>query len=137
MLKCFLQFIMHWKVRFWHDRVSITEVWISGHSVFASVCVQVRQWGARKLHPYNSDAQRLFFMYAQFGINFRFWGHNDSIFLLFCYWLVLLVWLVCLVPWPVGTLAIFWQLAHCPYHASTWLRPGCTSLATIQSSHKE
>ena len=34
---------------------------ISVHSVFPSVYVQVRQWGAWKLHPYNSSAKKSVF----------------------------------------------------------------------------
>ena len=36
----------------------------SVYSVFPSVYVWVRQWGAWKLHPYNSDAQKPIFYHV-------------------------------------------------------------------------
>ena len=41
------------------------EISISEHSVFPSVFILVSQWGAWKLHPYNSDAQKLFYYQCQ------------------------------------------------------------------------
>ena len=58
MLKHFPQLIVHLKVMFWYDRVPKMEIWISEHSVFPSVYIQVRQQGAWKLHLYNFNAQK-------------------------------------------------------------------------------
>ena len=43
-------------------KVPEIEIWISEHSVFPSVYVQVKQQGAWKLHPYKSNAQMLFLL---------------------------------------------------------------------------
>ena len=57
---------------------------ISVHSVFPLVCVQVRQWGAWKLHPCNFDAQKFHVLshnipiQLNFGIDMQFSGHDAS-----------------------------------------------------------
>ena len=44
-------------VKLWHDSAPTKQILISVHGVFPSVYVWVRQRGAWKLHPYNSDAK--------------------------------------------------------------------------------
>ena len=44
--------------------VPYEQIFISVHSVFSLVYVQVRQWGAQKLHPYNSNAQKLIYYHV-------------------------------------------------------------------------
>ena len=104
-------------VWFWHDRVPETEPWISVHSVFPSVYVQVRQQGAWKLHPYNSVTQKLFLI-AQFGTSFEFRGLQ--IYILFL--LVIITISTISMVSAVSTLVskhFFYSFAHYPHHTKS------------------
>ena len=64
------------------------------------------RWGNEEPGNYTHISlmpRNCFTIYAQFGNNFKFWGHNDCIFVCFWWWLVLLVWLVQLIAWPAST----------------------------------
>ena len=56
-----LFFYITYIVWLWHDSALQSKILISVHSVFPSVYVWGRQWGAWSLHPYNSDAQKFMF----------------------------------------------------------------------------
>ena len=61
-------FSIHSIVRFQCDGALKSKIKISVHGLFPMVYVQVRQWGAWKLHPYNSSTQILILIYAHLTI---------------------------------------------------------------------
>ena len=73
------------------------------------------RWGNEEPGNYTHiiPLPRDYFIYAQFGTNFKFWGHNDYIFLF-----VLLVISTIRMVSTVSSLASkhFCSFAHCPYH---------------------
>ena len=60
--------------------VPYKQILISVHSMFPLVYIWVRQWGAWKLHPYNSDAQK-FIYYHVICLFGSFWNkiHNLAV----------------------------------------------------------
>ena len=80
--------------------------------MFPSVNVQVRQQGAWKLHPHNSDTQKLFFT-CQIWHKFQ----NFEVTIVFSYLVSLVISTISMVK-TVSSQASkhFFSFAHCPHH---------------------
>ena len=109
-------------VRFWHDKVPKIEREISAYSVFPSVYVQVRQWGAWKLHPvYSCYPEIILYM-----LNLAQIPNFEATIVFFCVVLLVISTMSMVSTVSSQTSKHFYSFPHCPHH---------TRLARIVAYH--